>query len=479
MPPPEGFTYPKVRCRSEKLSGVDECFVYEMGMLSMIKIRKGLNLPIAGAPEQVIYDGPVLKEVAVLGPDYVGMKPAMAVKEGDRVKLGQLLFSDKKNPGVGFTAPGAGVVKAINRGEKRKLLSVVVELDGDEEQTFDSCSAAQLVDLERGKLVANLTASGLWAGLRTRPYSKIPAVDAEPQSIFVTAIDTNPLAADPMVVIAERTGDFENGLKVLCRLSGGPVHLCSDANASLPAVEGVSAHTFDGPHPAGLVGTHIHHVDPIVGQKEVWHIGYQDVIAFGQFVTTGRIPTERVVSFAGPLVDSPRLVRTRVGADLAPMLSGQLKAEDARVISGSVLSGRSASGALNYLGRYDNQVTVIKEDADRAFMGYMSPGANRHSALPIYLSGLSRSKSFDMTSNTNGSERAMVPLGNYEQVMPLDILPTQLLRALVVGDTQMAQRLGCLELDEEDLALCTYVCVGKYEYGPILRDNLTRIEKEG
>ena len=445
----------------------------------MIKIRKGLDLPISGAPEQVIYDGPVTQEVAVLGPDFVGMKPTMAVKEGDRVKLGQALFADKKNPGISFCSPGAGIVKEINRGERRKLLSVVISLEGDEEEAFDSYSEDQLAGLENSKIVENLVASGLWVGLRTRPYSKVPAIDARPQSIFVTAIDTNPLAADPSVVIAERADDFHSGLKILSKLTDGPVHLCAGPNTNLPVLEGVTAHEFTGPHPAGLVGTHIHFIDPIVGQKEVWHIGYQDVIAFGQFFSTGRIPTERIVSFAGPLVDSPRLVRTRQGADLAPMLAGQLKADDARVISGSVLSGRNAAGALSYLGRYDNQVTVIKEDTDRPFMGYMSPGANRHSSLPIYLSSLSQSKTFDMTSNTNGSERAMVPLGNYEQIMPLDILPTQLLRALVVGDTQAAQRLGCLELDEEDLALCTYVCVGKYEYGPILRDNLARIEKEG
>lgn len=445
----------------------------------MIKIRKGLNLPISGVPEQVIYDGPVIQEVAVLGPDFVGMKPTMLVKEGDRVKLGQTLFTDKQNEGVNFTAPGAGIVKEINRGERRKLLSVVIMLDGDDALTFDNYSDSQLASLDRAKVVENLVGSGLWTALRTRPYSKVPAPGGKPHSIFVTAIDTNPLAADPAVVIAERAGDFHNGLKVLTTLTEGTVHLCVAPGANLPVLEGVVSHEFAGLHPAGLVGTHIHFVDPIVDHKEIWHIGYQDVLAYGQFFTSGRIPTERVIAFAGPQVESPRLVRTRLGANLGPILAGQLKAGEARVISGSVLSGRTAAGAMAYLGRYHNQLTVIREDTSRAFMGYMSPGANRHSSLPIYLSNLSKSKSFEMTSNTNGSERAMVPLGNYERVMPLDILPTQLLRALVVGDTQMAQRLGCLELDEEDLALCTYVCVGKYEYGPILRDNLTRIEKEG
>lgn len=445
----------------------------------MIQIRRGLDLPISGAPEQTIYDGPVVKEVAVLGPDFVGMKPTMAVKEGDRVKLGQVLFTDKKNPGVGFTSPGAGVVKAINRGERRVLLSVVIGLEGDEEETYESFSDDQIRGLERSRVIETLIASGLWVGMRTRPYSKVPAVDAHTQSIFVTAVDSNPLAADPEVIIGERQSEFNGGLEVLKILSDGAVHLCTGVNSDVKGIDGVSTHEFDGPHPAGLVGTHIHFVDPAVGGKEIWHIGYQDVIAFGQLFSTGRIPTERVVAFAGPHVESPRLVRTRQGAELGSMLAGQIKSGDSRVVSGSVLSGRTAANELAYLGRYHNQVVVIEEDRQRHFMQYMSPGPNSHSTFPIYLSSLSRGKSFHMTSNTNGSERAMVPLGNYEQVMPLDILPTQLLRALIVGDTEMAQKLGCLELDEEDLALCTYVCVGKYEYGPILRDNLTRIEKEG
>ncbi len=445
----------------------------------MIKIRRGLDLPIAGAPEQVIYDGAAVDRVAVLGPDFVGMKPTMAVKEGDRVKLGQVLFTDKKNPGVRYTSPGAGAVTAINRGDRRVLLSVVVALDGDAEETFPAFPDSELSALGRAQVVDNLVASGLWTALRTRPYSKVPAIDSSPHSIFVTAMDTNPLAADPTVIIADQTTAFHNGLKVLTRLTDGAVHLCARPGANIPVVDGVVAHEFDGPHPAGLVGTHIHLVDPASDKKFVWHIGYQDVIAYGQFFLTGRIPIEKVIALAGPQAVAPKLVRTRIGADLTQVVAGELKPGNNRVISGSVLSGHTASGALAYLGRYHNQVSVIAEDRERHFIHYLSPGANRHSALPIYMSSLNKGKSFAMNSNTNGSERAMVPLGNYEQVMPLDILPTQLLRALIVGDTQAGQRLGCLELDEEDLALCTYVCVGKYEYGPILRSNLARIEKEG
>jgi len=448
----------------------------------MIKIRRGLDLPISGSPEQVIHDGPKVNSVAVIGFDYVGMKPTMAVKEGDRVKLGQLLFSDKKTEGVRFTAPAAGVVSAINRGERRVLHSVVIDIDGDEQEAFAQYSSAELAQLNREAVVDNLVNSGLWTALRTRPYSKVPAPSADaPNSIFVTAMDTNPLAADPALVIAERSDDFVNGLKVLKRLTEGAVHLCSADGSQVAGsdVAGVQANSFAGPHPAGLVGTHIHFVDPVSAKKTVWTIGYQDVMAIGVLFTTGQLDTRRVISLAGPQVETPRLLRTRIGANLAELTAGQLKSGDNRIVSGSILSGRNAGGNFAYLGRYHNQVSVLLEGRMREFFRYLSLGSNRHSAMPIYLSSLHKGSAIEFTTNTNGSERAMVPLGNYEKVMPLDILPTQLLRSLIVSDTEMAQKLGCLELDEEDLALCTYVCVGKYEYGPILRSNLNRIEKEG
>ncbi len=447
----------------------------------MIKIRRGLDVPIAGAPAQAIQDGPGVRSVAILGNDFVGMKPTMRVQEGDRVKLGQVLFEDKKNPGVLFTAPAGGRITAINRGERRVLQSVVIAIDGDEQETFPTCSEGELASLERARVVETLVNSGCWTALRARPFSKVPAVDSSPRSIFVTAIDTNPLAADPAMVIAGRERDFVNGLKVLSRLTDGPVHLCTAPGAEIPGaeVERVKRHEFAGPHPAGLVGTHIHFIDPVGENKSVWHIGYQDVMAFGHLFTTGRIDVRRVVALGGPQVVKPVLLRTRLGAQVEELCAGALVEGDNRIISGSVLSGRKAAGPLAFLGRYHAQLSVLAEGRDRHMFHYLSPGLNRFSALPIYLSSLTPSRKFRFTTTTSGSERAMVPLGNYEQIMPLDILPTQLLRALVVGDTVQAQQLGALELDEEDLALCTFICVGKYEYGPILRDNLNRIEKEG
>ena len=446
----------------------------------MIKVRRGLDLPISGAPEQVIHDGPAISQVAIIGSDYPGMKPTMAVREGDRVKLGQLLFTDKKNPGVQFTAPAAGIVVAINRGERRAFQSLVIDVDGDKAEKFASFKAGELGSLERAAIVDNLLNSGQWVALRTRPYSKIPQVDSIPSSIFVTAMDTNPLAADPAPIISQRSEDFVNGLTVLTGLTQGPVNLCVAPQSGVAGdeVDGVREVAFSGPHPAGLAGTHIHYLDPVSANKTVWTIGYQDVIAIGALFTTGRIDTRRVAALAGPQVTQPRLLTTQLGANLNQLVIGELANDENRVISGSVLAGRKAAGAYAFLGRYHSQVSVIREGRERQLFHYLRAGVDKHSALPIFVSSLTN-KLFNMTSSTNGSERAMVPVGGYEDVTALDLLPVQLLRSLIVGDTDMAQKLGCLELDEDDVGLYTYCCVGKYEYGPILRDNLTKIEKEG
>lgn len=445
----------------------------------MIKIKNGLDLPITGSPVQQISAARPARNVALVGSDYNGLKPTMAVQVGDRVKLGQVVFSDKRNPGVDFTAPGAGVVSAIHRGQQRVLQSLVIDLDGDEELTFAQYPAAQLADLDPQLVRANLLQSGLWTALRSRPYSKVPAVDATPSSIFVTAMDTQPLAADPVLVIAEQAADFTSGLQVLTRLAR--VYLCKAEGTSLPGEQlpQVQSASFSGPHPAGLAGTHIHFLDPVSAGKSVWSIGYQDVIAIGKLFLTGRLSVERVIALAGPVVEKPRLLRTRLGANLEELTAGELAPGYNRVISGSVLGGRTARGAYGYLGRYHQQVSCLHEGDERELMHYLRAGVNKHSVLNIFVSKLNSAKRFAFDTSTNGSPRAMVPVGNYEEVMPLDILATQLLRSLIVGDTDMVQKLGGLELDEEDLALCSYVCAGKYEYGPILRDNLSRIEKEG
>ncbi|MGD8779256.1 MAG: Na(+)-translocating NADH-quinone reductase subunit A [Ignavibacteria bacterium] len=445
------------------------------------KIKKGLNLPIKGDPEQKIYDGKKVSKVAVIGDDYVGMKPTMAVQVGDTVKLGQLLFTDKKMKGVKYTSPGAGKVIEINRGQKRHFESLVIELEGNEEETFESYNANELPSVDEVKIKTNLIESGLWTGLRARPFSKVANPADKPRSIFISAMDTNPLAPSVEKVLEGRESDFINGLIVISKLTDGKLFLCKEPGLNIPTTEldQLAIEEFEGPHPAGLPGTHIHFLDPVGRNKIIWYINAQDVAAIGSLFITGKINVDRIVSVAGPGVKNPRLIKTRLGASVEDLLKDELIEEETRVISGSVFSGFKADNTYGYLGRYHQQISIIKEEREKKFLGWLTPGFNKHSVKPLVFSKLLPGKKLDLGTSTNGSERAIVPFGSYEKVMPLDILPTYLLRALAVDDVEEAEKLGCLELDEEDLALCTYVCQSKVNHGINLRRNLTLIEKEG
>ncbi|EML0460518.1 Na(+)-translocating NADH-quinone reductase subunit A [Klebsiella michiganensis] len=447
----------------------------------MIKITKGLNLPIAGMPSQQISSKTAVKRVALLGEEYIGMRPSMAVREGDRVQKGQLLFEDKRNPGVRFTAPASGTISAIHRGERRVLQSVVIDVDGDDAVHFPRYELADLAALTREAVQQQLVESGMWTAFRTRPFSKMPAPGSVPAAIFVTAIDTNPLAADPQPIILAQREAFDAGLTLLTRLTDGKVHVCQASGGKLGGhpVGQVTFNQFAGPHPAGLVGTHIHFLEPVSLKKQVWHLNYQDVIAVGKLFLEGELSSERIVALGGPQVKEPRLLKTCSGASLDELLADELLDDENRVISGSVLSGTHAQGPHAFLGRFHLQISVVKEGREKELFGWVMPGKDKFSITRTTLGHFMKRKLFNFSTDTNGGERAMVPIGNYERVMPLDILPTMLLRDLLAGDTDSAQALGCLELDEEDLALCTYVCPGKYEYGPALRSVLTQIEQEG
>jgi Na+-transporting NADH:ubiquinone oxidoreductase subunit A len=440
----------------------------------VIRIVKGLDIPIEGDPQQVITDHPQVTSVALSGKDHAGLSPTLRVQEGDPVKLGQPLFADRKHADVLFTSPGAGVVTQINRGARRALLSVVVSLSGDAEERFPSWPAAELGILRREQVTEVLLASGAWTAFLTRPHSGVADPATRPRSIFVTAMDSNPLAARPEVVIGEHPAAFADGLTVLSRLTEGSVFLCKAPDVDLPtgAADRIVVAEFSGPHPSGLPGTHIERLDPVGAGRTVWHVGYQDVIAIGKLFTTGRIWTERVVALAGPMVKRPRLLRTCLGANIHELTLGELDDGDVRIISGSVLSGRRAARPENYLGRFHTQISVIAN-------AQPDDGGARFSTYSLAVPPQPRKRKFAFTTALHGRPTAMLPLGGFERVMPLDILPTQLLRALVVGDTDTAQALGCLELDEEDLALCTFVCPSKLNYGPLLREALERIEKEG
>jgi Na+-transporting NADH:ubiquinone oxidoreductase subunit A len=418
------------------------------------------------------------------------MKPRMHVNVGDVVKCGQSIFEDRKSEGVVFTAPGGGTVVAVNRGEKRVLQSIVIELSEsarnseDEHVTFSSYTGQSVAELTSEQVKALITESGLWTSLRTRPFGRVPSPTETAASIFITAIDTNPLAGSVEASLNALGADaFQVGLQAMTKLTEGKVWLCKAAGSSIPSADGVTVEEFKGKHPAGLPGTHIAKLDYVNRKRTVWHLSYQDVWSIGRLITTGRIDSTRIVALGGPTVKNPRLIRSRLGACISELTNGELIADqENRIVSGSILFGRVAEeGVFDYLGRYHNQVSALAEDRERVFFGWLRPGFDKFSTIRTFASswfGMNR-KSRDFTTTSNGSHRAMVPIGMFERIMPLDIMPTFLLRALAVDDLQTAEKLGCLELDEEDLALCSFVSPGKEDFGKALRRNLDEIWREG
>ncbi len=448
--------------------------------MKTFSLNKGLDIPISGSPDQAIRPGNPIRQVALLGDDYIGMKPTMLVNPGDRVALGQQLFTDKKNPGVVFTSPGCGTVVSINRGERRKFESIVIALDGEEAISF--CDPSQKPEqLEPQAIRDLLVHSGLWTAFRTRPYGKTPAIGAEPVSVFITVTDTSPLAADPQTIINAYQDQYHLGLKVLRQLVTVPIHYCTGTTTLQPfeEVDGLEYWSFQGPHPAGLPSTHIHFIDPVHENKTVWQIGYQDVIGIGHLFLTGQLPTERVVSLAGAGVIQPSLIKTRIGASLVELCLRELSLDELRVISGSVLCGRESTGNFSFLGRYHNQVSAIEESSGRSLLNWLLPGKGRYSVKPIFISAYLKKMKFPMNTALWGGQRAIYPLGTYDEVMPLDIIATSLLKSISVGDTEKSKALGALELIEDDLGLCGFVCPGKNEFGPVLRKVLTAIELGG
>lgn len=450
------------------------------------RIRQGLDLPLAGLPEARVHPAPAVTQVALLGADAPGLRAAMAVQAGQHVRRGDCLYEDRRRPGVRWCAPAAGVVRALHRGARRMLMSVVIDVDGDDGPDAQAPIEPELL-ARAGRDAASvrslLLVTGLWPALRTRPYSHAPAADAPVPPLFVTAIDTQPHAPDPVLALAGREDDFQAGLAALLRLaesSAAPVFLCVADGSPLAALApaGVQVHGFSGPHPAGTAGLHIHRLHPVGAHRSAWHIGAQDVAAIGHLLRHGRLDVTRVVSIAGPGVARPRLLRTRLGAAVHQLLDGELLPGEQRVVCGSVLHGRAAGdGPEAFLGRFHHQVSVLPEGRTRDLFGWITPQADKFSLWNVVAGRLARQ--LPLTTTTNGSARAMVPIGAFERVMPMDIMPTHLLRALLTDDAEQAEALGVLELDEEDLALATVVCPGKTDYGPLLRRMLDRIEKEG
>jgi len=442
------------------------------------KLKKGLDLPISGAIESQNITPFYGDQVAILGSDFKGMKPSLAVKEGDTVSKGQVLFSCKKNEGLKFCSRFDGKVVGINRGERRIFQSLVLALSSHKEDST-SGSSVDTKSLTAEKVRSTLIEKGEWCSLRERPFDKVAPVNGTPKALFVTAMDSNPLAPDSGLIIEKNKEDFELGLEALGLLTSGKTYVCVGESSKLSLkTDKVEMVQFKGAHPAGCPGTHMHFLYPVNLERTAWHIGYQDVIAVGYLFRTGELKCTKVVGLCGPKAKTPQLFEVYRGSGVTALIGQNQSLDGIRVISGSVLSGHICAGPFDFLGHYHNQVTLIEEDKNREFLGWQSPGLNKFSNKSIFLSKLFKGKSFDLGSSTHGSKRAMVPIGMFEDIMPLDILPTQLLRSLSSKDLETSQELGCLELAEEDLSLCTFVSPGKVDFGLLLRENLELIEKE-
>lgn len=450
-------------------------------MSKNIKLRKGLDINLQGRAAEQLSVLPMAASYAVSPLDYENVTPKLLVKVGDRVKAGGALFFDKNNPRVLFTSPVSGVVSAVNRGEKRKLLNVVV--DADAQQVYEEFSKVDLRKSSREEIVDTLLASGLWTRLVQRPYGVIADPEQKPKAVFVSAFDSAPLAPDYNFVLKEDQKALQCGVEVLARLTDGRVHLSAKSGAEgfMPSIEGVEHHTFSGKHPAGNVGVQIHHIDPIAKGDIVWTVGVQDAALIGRLFLTGRLDMSKTIAVAGSEVAEPKYCRIISGAPVASILEGNLRrqaeGDSVRIISGNVLTGRKVA-ADGYISADADMITVIPEGDKYELLGWAMPRTHRFSVSRAYFSWLCPRKAYRLDTNLNGGERPFVVTGLYEQYLPMDIYPMYLLKAILAQDIDKMENLGIYEVLPEDFALCEFVDPSKIEIQQIIRDGINLMIKE-
>jgi len=435
----------------------------------MIRIKRGLTLPLVGEPEQSVFPSPAITHVGVALTDYRGLQPQWLVQDGERVRTGQALFCDADTPAIRVSSPATGVVRVQAGANGAQTLAIAVE--ADEYIEFAQFAETELPTLTDAQVRQQLLAAGLWPAFRTRPLQNVPGAEVKPHAIFVTAMDTQPLAPRAERLIEADLTAFSQGLTVISHLTSGLVYVCKAPAAYVPVPDiiNIKVEEFAGKHPAGLAGTHIHFLDRIGAgsDKQVWSINYQDVMAIGRLFVTGRVDAERIIALAGSQVIDARLLRVRLGADLRELTAGQLKDQACCVISGSVLHGREISAEQPYLGRYHQQVSVLPPvSTPQRWWGW---GARQFSALPVFLARLLRIKKYRICADVSESPQPLLITAAFERVWPLRMPVLPLLEALVAQDVERAVKLGALELAEEDLALCSFVCPGKQNYGALLR----------
>ncbi len=446
-------------------------------MSDVIKIKRGLDIRLKGKAEKVFADAKTPELFAVRPTNFVGLVPKLTVKPGDKVKAGSVLFFDKYRPEVKFVSPVSGEVQVVNRGERRRILEVVVKSDNqNESENFGALDASKA---SREEIIEKLLAAGLWPFIKQRPYDVIANAADTPKAIFVSAFDSSPLAPDYDFIVSGQEKELQAGFDALAKLTSGTVNVGVSDNAASPfaSVKGVTTTAFSGPHPAGNVGVQIHHVNPINKGDIVWTIQPQEVIAIGKLMLEGIYDASRVVAICGSEVLKTSYVKTKLGAEIAPYVHGNVAEGSLRYISGNVLTGESID-EKGYLGAYHSQITVIPEGDEHVFMGWASPGLKRFSVSKSFFSWLCPKKEYALNANINGGHRAIIMSGQYDKVLPMDILPEHLIKAIITEDLDKMEQLGIYEVAEEDLALCEFVCTSKLEIQSILRKGIDIMIKE-
>jgi len=448
-------------------------------MYEIIKIKRGLDIKLKGKAEKTFQKADQSGLYAIKPTDFIGLTPKLNVKAGDAVKVGTPLFHDKNRPGIKFVSPVSGKVIDVNRGEKRKILAVIVESDGKDDSIL--FTASDPAGLSREKITETLLESGMWPMIRQRPYSVIADPSHSPKAIFISGFDSAPLAPDTDFIMKGLEKEFQTGINALKKLTVGKIHLslplAAKDSSVLAKTDNVEIHYFSGPHPSGNVGIQIHHIDPLNKGEEVWVVSPQDVAAIGKLFQEGRIENDLTIAVAGSEVLKPAYYKVKRGTSVSNILKDNISNGDLRLISGDVLSGTQILKD-GFLGFYDNEISVIPEGNYYEFLGWALPGIGKFSTSRSFISWLTPSKQYALDTNLKGGERAYVMTGEYERVLPMDIYPVQLIKAILAENIDKMEQLGIYEVVEEDLALCEFVCTSKVEVQSILRKGLDLIKKE-
>ena len=443
-----------------------------------IKITKGHDLKISGIPDKNIAYPAQYSTVAILPNDFRGVKPKLLVKEGDKVNIGSPLFFNKINPEVKWASPGCGKVKDIVYGPRRVIEKIEIELDKDQNSIdYKTYTREEISNLSGEQVLENILNANLFTFFRQRPFNVIPNHKIPPRDIFISGLNTSPLSVDIEVVMASQLEDFQYGIDAISKLTKGNVFLTTKRNSILSSIENVKLNTISGPHPAGNVGIQIHHIAHLKPGEIVWTINPQDVVSLGRLFKNGRYHPERIISVGGPSVKTPSYSKVTAGVPLKALINDNLTSENVRIISGDVLTGRSAS-SKDYLSFYDYSLSVISNDIKREFIGMLNPGSSssRYSLTPVFVS--LADKLFNFTSSQNGSHRAVVPINTWENVLPMDILPNELYRSIMAKDIEEMENLGIIECDDEDFALCSFACPSKTDVSGVIRQGLNLLQAE-